>query len=122
MKAVVIFSAVVCPPLKKNKKMWKFYFPTMIHAKLKSASNFTDILDLWKAQPSQLPQMGEKKLCSHAGKKKATSHMSLQQGELMIYFLSMFLKHQPRSYSHIKLQMSALKGFLGELCIFPITN
>lgn len=57
--------------------------------------------------------------------KKASSHMSLRQGELMIYFLSMFLKHQPWSYSHIKLQMSALKSwrerfFLENSAYFPL--
>lgn len=41
----------------------------MTNVKYKSASNFSDILDLWRDQPSQLPQMG-KHFCSHTGKKK----------------------------------------------------
>lgn len=58
----------------------------MIHAKHKSASNFSDILDLWKTLLSQLPQMGKHFL--FPGRKKETSHIWLQQGKLMIYFLS----------------------------------
>lgn len=61
MKAVIIFTASLsylknCLEITKKEKK---SFPMMIHAKHKSASNFSNILDLWKAQLSGLPQMGK---------------------------------------------------------------
>lgn len=91
--------------------MWKFYFPTMIHAEHKSVQTLQTSLTCGKPNRLNFHKWEKKKNFVPMQEKKATSHMSLQQGELMIYFLSMFLKHQPRSYSRIKLQMSALKSW-----------
>lgn len=52
----------------------------MIHAKHKSASNFSDILDLWKALLSQLPQVGKHFL--FPGRKKRNLSYMAPAGEI----------------------------------------
>lgn len=101
MKAVIIFSAGVCATSKKKKTLSGNYkerkknsFPMIIHAKHKSASIFQTSLTGGKPNCLNFHKW-ENILFPCRKKKKEICHIWLQQGKLMIYFLSKHVLKAP---------------------------